>query len=95
MSSIEERVAAGARWLDEHRPGWVDRIDLETLDLGDPCRCVLGQEYGNYTFALDEILDDVSPASRGFNAWATTGEYPALTDAWRRLIEQRRAVAWE
>jgi hypothetical protein len=45
MTTIAERVAAGAEWLDEHRPGWVWRIDLDTLDLGDPCRCVLGQEF--------------------------------------------------
>jgi hypothetical protein len=43
VSTIAERVAAGAAWLDEHEPGWVDRIDTDRLDLSSRCRCVLGQ----------------------------------------------------
>jgi hypothetical protein len=42
-ATMTERVAAGAAWLDEHHPGWVDRIDLNVLDLESPCFCVLGQ----------------------------------------------------
>lgn len=45
MTTIAERVAAGVAWLDQNRPGWVQRINLDTLDLGDPCQCVLGQEF--------------------------------------------------
>jgi len=48
VSTIAERVAAGAAFLDEHDPDWwkadVERaIDLETLALDWPDRCVLGQ----------------------------------------------------
>lgn len=43
--TILKRRDAGAAWLDEHRPGWWQRINLDTLDLGEPCRCVLGQEF--------------------------------------------------
>lgn len=48
MTTITERVAAGAALLDEHDPEWwradVDRaIDLDVLDLGSGARCVLGQ----------------------------------------------------
>lgn len=48
MSTVTERVAAGAAFLDEHDPEWwradVDRaIDLDRLDLGDAGLCVLGQ----------------------------------------------------
>lgn len=31
--------------LDVRRPGWVDRIDVDKLDMGDPMFDVLGQEY--------------------------------------------------
>jgi hypothetical protein len=100
MSSIEERVAAGARWLDLHRPGWADRIDLDELDLSDPCACVLGQEYGSYAEAPEELwVEDDTCAKSGFNATRVRDyerievEFSALTDAWRRLIEQRRAVS--
>jgi hypothetical protein len=48
MTTIAERVAAGAAFLDEHDPGWweedVERaISLDWLDLGDDETCVLGQ----------------------------------------------------
>lgn len=89
MASIEERVATGSAWLDEHRPGWWRRIDLDTLDIVDECGCVLGQEYGSYVNAPDEIWERGLIAGGGFDA-AVIGEYAALTDGWRRLIEQRR-----
>jgi len=53
-----ERVARGAAWLDEHRPGWVDRIDLSTLSMGDRCHCVLGQLDGNYFDAVHALYPD-------------------------------------
>lgn len=103
MTTIDERVAAGAAWLDEHRPGWWQRINLDTLDLGDPCKCVLGQEYGQFGNAPDEMWDHGSNAHRrdramGFNAEAVDfgrgdDEFDALTAAWRTLITARRDAA--
>lgn len=98
-TTIAERVAAGAAWLDEHRPGWDQRIDLETLDLGDPCHCVLGQEYGNYGDSPEEIRWERRPAGEdvwvaplfGFHEW-NERNYDVLTAEWRRLIEERRAA---
>lgn len=46
--TIEERVAAGAEWLDERLPDWVNRIDLEDLDIRDACACILGQTFGDF-----------------------------------------------
>lgn len=45
MTVAQERVAAGAAWLDEHKPGWERTLDLATLDLADGCHCVLGQAF--------------------------------------------------
>lgn len=98
MTTIAERVEAGARWLDENRPGWVDRIDLDTLDLGDPCRCVLGQLWDRYELAPlsaryedgDQEYGDWIAGDRGFHREGRIG-YSDLTDAWRALIVARRA----
>lgn len=49
--TIEQRVAAGAAWLDEQVPSWLDLIDLYTLRLDDGCRCILGQTFGDYGLA--------------------------------------------
>ena len=42
---VNVRVRNGARWLDENFPGWVDRIDLETLNLANSESCICGQVF--------------------------------------------------
>lgn len=104
--TIEQRVAAGAAYLDEHKPGWIDEIELAALDLANTCLCVLGQVYGNY-WTSEPVLAyaagvDAEPgqnviAALGFNArWRENprDELPELRElnvAWLRLIESRRA----
>ena len=101
MTTIEERVEAGAEWLDANRPGWVDRINLETLDLGSTCNCVLGQEFKGFNTAVKRHMgDDYELAG----AWAFTLQsdrgflvddqhFSDLTQAWRDYITARRAAA--
>jgi|SRR4051812_20165352 len=103
-----EMVAAGGRWLDVRGPayGWLDRVDLDRLDIRSSDDCVLGQ-----------VFRDRSPGETGY-AWACrmlpprTGTarltemgffYPyedpedyahgcaTLTEAWRYYITARRA----
>ncbi len=71
LSSIAERVALGAAFLDENDPQWwredVDRaIDLDALNLGLGGRCILGQrcpfeDAGKYTafHAFARVLSGV------------------------------------
>jgi hypothetical protein len=102
MSTIAERVARGAALLDEREPGWWQRIDLETLDLGAPCHCVLGQlatdleDPTSWLVILDRFdltwVDD-SDKQLGFNALTSSDRsYANLTAAWRELIEARRSA---
>ena len=42
----ENRIERGAAWLDEHHPGWRDKVNVDTLDLSDCTMCVLGQLSG-------------------------------------------------
>lgn len=46
MSTISERVARGAAWLDDVRPGWRDQVSLTTLTLANSRLCILGQVFG-------------------------------------------------
>lgn len=43
QAEANTRVARGAAYLDQVRPGWQDRIDVGTLTLHDPCGCIVGQ----------------------------------------------------
>jgi hypothetical protein len=98
LREIEDRVALGAAWLDEYREGWFNEVDLGQLILSSPCRCVLGQLYGEYMDApLVDIGGDVAGADYGFNAYGHSperdAEYVHLEDEWRRVITERRAAA--
>jgi hypothetical protein len=105
--TITERVAAGAAYLDEHHPGWVERIDLSKLNLGECGHCVLGQLFGDFWDApvfgesanpyTEEEFQSVFGLARPLGFAAPKGDdsdasYAALTAEWKRLIEERRAV---
>jgi hypothetical protein len=103
--TIPERVAAGAAWLDAAMPNWIDKVDLDTLDVGSDCRCILGQTFGHYQRSPEDARWSVPDgmtylaADRGFNVdnnpddEAETAEFAELTAEWRRVIESRRAGA--
>lgn len=55
--STYEPANRGAELLDRIRPGWHNEIDLDTLEVSDFERCVLGQLYGNYGEGGDVIFD--------------------------------------
>lgn len=98
---VEVRVKQGMALLDEkHGPGWVHKIDVESLDVAGNCSCVLGQLYGDYGTGLFSLfpryrIGDTTNA--GFFAsdgavWCP-GEWDELTTAWRLAILARRAEA--
>lgn len=94
LPTIAERVAAGAAWLDEHEPGWVDRIDLGRLNIRRCADCIGGQ-LGGWWSKFAARYDD----EPGFNIYRLgldtldLEEYPPLTAAWRDLITARRAAS--
>src|SRR6266704_6644415 len=45
---FEDRVAKGVALLSERLPDWENAINIATLDMGCPQKCVLGQQFGSY-----------------------------------------------
>jgi hypothetical protein len=93
---IRERVERGAKFLDEQMPEWIDEIDLNTLALRSPCRCVLGQLFGDYSEGVDALdLDFPDEEDRGFHIAfdETRSRWEELTEAWKSLILARRQAA--
>lgn len=84
MSTITERVAAGAAFLDQHDPEWwradVERaIDLDRLNLGYSDTCVLGQRcplglrggnYSEYQAFAAKLIGAQPYEEPEINAWA-------------------------
>lgn len=86
----EARVASGAALLDQDKPGWVDEIDLKSLDLRSGRYCVLGQLYGSYSLGM-RILPrtDTVGVNYGFIGDYSVTEHE-LSLAWASLILNRR-----
>jgi hypothetical protein len=102
--SVKERVERGAKLLDEHRPGWELKIDLQALDLSSCDRCVLGQIYGSYGDGYDllGLTDETSPYGfdRELSRQASfislerlcqdiKEDWKALREEWTSLIKDR------
>ena len=103
--TIPARVARGVAVLDEKRPGWHDRIDVDLLDMRCSELCVFGQEfyghedvdlryYSAYDAGVDTVLDgdDDLAIACGFenDAELKTG----VRDEYDELLaEWRRVIA--
>jgi len=108
MTTMTERVEAGAALLDK-RLGtrtWDKRIDLDALNLGSSCNCVLGQLYdgeadgesgyvhGQRVLGIDGF-GPAGPAEHGFTVpgfGSSAATWGALTRTWRQLIRERIAA---
>lgn len=55
MNDYEIRVNKGANLLDEHVPGWADKVDLETFLITSVDRCIIGQVFGDWGTGLSEL----------------------------------------
>jgi hypothetical protein len=99
-ATIPANVERGAEFLDEKLPGWEEKINLRTLDLGSTCKCVVGQLYKEgprdhaaYDRGLDVLgIPDGMTARLGFNTWGRQ-TFTRLTESWKDLIRQRRRRA--
>jgi hypothetical protein len=98
---FDTEIKAGMDWLDHAVPQWEARIDLTTLDMTNPCGCILGQIEGDYYRALTRLFPEMTLDEQ--DEWAEEhGLYTAnlgTSDAWRvltrewklALIRRRRA----
>lgn len=94
-SPYMDRVEKGAAYLDDRYPGWVERIDLDKLDMLNATCCVLAQASGKNYHTLPPAVRE-SAVNLGFTLH-DTAEYDSswvvLTNSWADLIRRRRAVA--
>ena len=83
---LPANVQRGELFLDEHVPGWRERVDIRTLDLANGFQCVLGQVFGEYDDGLQLLGLTQKDAERlGFFRWGRQ-TFDRLTEAWRRVI---------
>jgi len=92
-----QAAAKGAAVMDQRKPGWRKRINLEAFSVASVRACVLGQNYGSFNVGMDALgLGRVAAAEHGF-IWPP-GQVDndelirALDEAWRFQITGKRAV---
>jgi hypothetical protein len=98
--TVAERVARGAAWLDEVKPGWRGRVDVAELDMTLTTDCVLGQvfatetaRYGYWgglrmlTASQPHEFSDILARQHGFLGHSDSdAEYDELRAEWARVI---------
>ena len=89
MVTIAERVRVDMALLDRERPGWIEEIDLETLDMGDLWHCVLGQVYRHYDKAPRRTVRSIGTT---FLCTSHRDTWDGLERAWKRQIRKRLAA---
>lgn len=83
MQTPSKRAAAGAAFLDEARPNWVESVNVHCLDMESASRCILGQMFGSYSEGIDALFGYWSTIERIDLGFTTEDDdWIALTDAW-------------
>ena len=106
---VRERVARGLQWIIANAETYhldLNRVDLDTLDISSPSRCVLGQARGDqewgrwprsgYGATLDQAYPDDNDwrerldFSREHGFDPSWGDSDVLREAWRQAILAHR-----
>lgn len=84
-------VKRGIRWLNNHHPGWLQKIDPESIDIASNADCIIGQLFGSY------MLYSLKAGKNKKTFFETHGFTPSLfrsseqlTYAWKTAIETLR-----
>lgn len=108
ISQLEARarVDAACAHLDRRRPGWQYQIDLLTLDMQSPCRCIVGQlmnapmgamfsEGVRLLFPVPDHLDGSHGVPFGVDVGRceSHSSFQVLQEVWVEAIEARRLFA--
>lgn len=84
--TVSERVEAGANWLDEVFPdGWIDKIDLDDLEMESSCSCILGQLAPDDPWFNDDN-DPKRPYNRSNRFWSWIYQQPQIPESIRDQV---------
>lgn len=88
MSNIAtQRVAAGAKFLDNVHYAWANKIDIPSLEMFDGDSCIIGQLYGGYETGLSKLaIKSERAMTYGFEDQYGETTYDQLTAAWKAYL---------
>lgn len=96
ISILQRRVKKGIKYLNEVKPGWHKKINLDILSLSNERVCICGQIFENFfnvILASDNSFGRATPrkkismtmkqaVSKGFVLDGDGGSYDTLTRIW-------------
>ncbi len=98
--TVEQRIRNGMALLDVKVPDWMEKIDLEKLNIGDSEYCVIGPLFGHYLHGRQLHSTSVLGLNLSYYWWGYRHgfdgpyeEMESLTIAWRTAIADRLALA--
>lgn len=87
---FEAKIITGMKWLDLHYPGWIDKVNLDILNIRSCGLCIIGQVIGVEECKI--LAEKPFPfVKRGFMTPSYSREYDTLTEEWKQAILKRRA----
>lgn len=94
-ADFARRVARGTKWLDKNHKGWAQKIAVSSLDMAEGPSCVLGQMFGGFWHAIDDLklLTIAQSQHLGFvfsDEHDTPECWSALTELWLLRIRRRQ-----
>lgn len=86
---FEREIKKGIEFLNRINPGWVDKIDLDTLDMSSSNKCIIGQLYGDYWVSMRVIEKDyyIDRFEYGFSCFG----FSIKTEEWKQAIMNIRS----
>lgn len=89
---LYRRVEVGFDFFEHDYPHILKSVDLQILDMSNPCKCLLGQPYGHFDDGLDELDLTLGDAVMyGLDVWMDEPyENNQLTPIWKAKIEAWR-----
>lgn len=85
---VDDKVEKGAAWLDYNYPGWLDKVSLDRLNMGQCGNCIIGQAVSMYTETLFEG-GHAQACALGFDCDSDTN-YSDLEAGWNRKVTELR-----
>src|SRR5882762_2911653 len=88
---FEEQIKSGVQVLNKKRPGWAQRIEIESLNIISPAYCIIGQVYGSYSDGLEVLrIHHMDAENYGFalnkSPYEYHEEWETLTQEWKETI---------
>ena len=88
---LEKEITKGIELLNKINPGWVDKINLEELNMFCSDKCIIGQLYGDYCDAMPTIERDykVDRFAYGFSSFSSN----IVTEEWKKRIKNLKMAS--